>query len=128
MKREMRFDGVYTAPFLEDDFLGHADFYIRFFPDGTLRAAASFDFNNPTTDRQSPEYEYVRLGDENQNRFTGAYSVAETGFRYRIMDDCFVFEEGYGEFHDNAIKLFPAENEPLLYTFTPYCGTKFDNF
>ena len=126
MNISLRFDGVYSAPFVEDDFLGHADFYIRFFPDGSLRAAASFDYNNPSDDRQSPEHEFVRLGDEDQDRFTGSYTMTEAGFRYRIMDGCFVAEEGRGAFNGcpESITLFPTENEPLNYCFVPCRGTQ----
>lgn len=126
MNTALRFDGVYSAPFVKDEMLGHADFYIRFFPDGTLRAAVSFDYYNPTACRQSPEYEFVRLGDEDEDWFTGSYTLTQTGFLYRIMDECFVSEKGRGEFGDGAITLFPTENEPLRYTFVPYQGTKFD--
>lgn len=133
MSSRLRFDGVYSAPFMEHEVLGNADFYIRFFPDGTLRAAVSWDYSNPTTAYQCPEYEFVRLGDPDEDWFTGTYAMEAEGFRYRIMDGPFIYEHGRGMISpadgpglSPSITLIPVERESLRYTFVPYRGTKFD--
>lgn len=117
----LRFDGVYAAPYMRDAFMGNADFYIRFFPDGTLRAAVSWDYSASDEVPQVPDREFLRLGDDQEDFFRGSYTLSGAQIRYRITDGPFVAEEGHGRLPD--LILYPIGREPDRYTFFPYQDT-----
>lgn len=117
----LRYDGVYATPYMRDTFMGNADFYVRFFPDGTLRAAISWDYAASEEVPQSPDHEFLRLGNDREDYFTGTYTLSGNQIRYRIMDGPFVAEEGIGQLPE--LILHPGNREPDRYTFFPCQGT-----